>query len=133
MKLTDLSSVFELFIFSETLESNRNILKEGNSLILTVIKSLSDENNRFKRINVKKIASLKDLLNNPIKNITFKLNSLKDLNELSKFLVDPGDTKIKIKIKENNKSLDFHLQNGRKLDRKTVNLLRNKEISAIIH
>ncbi len=133
LKLTDLSSVFELFIFSETLESNRNILKEGNSLILTVSKSLSDENNRFKRINVKKVASLKDLLNNPIKNITFNLNSLKDLNELSKFLVDPGDTKIKIKINENNRSLDFHLQNGRKLDRKTVNLLRNKEISAIIH
>ena len=132
LKLTDLSSVFELFIFSEVLESNRNILKEGNSLIITVIKSLSDENNRFKRINVKKIASLKDLLNSPIKNITFNLNSLKDLNELSKFLVDPGETKIKIKIQENNKSLDFCLQNGRKLDRKTVNLLRNKEISSII-
>ena len=133
MKLTDLSSVFELFIFSDILESNRNILKEGNSLILTVTKSLSDENNRFKRINVKKIASLKDLLNNPIKNITFNLNSLKDLNELSKFLVDPGETKINIKIKENNKILDFHLQKGRKLDRKTVNLLRNKQISSIIH
>ena len=61
------------------------------------------------------------------------LNSLKDLNELSKFLVDPGETKIKIKIQENDKSLDFHLQNGRKLDRKTVNLIRNKEISSIIH
>ncbi len=133
LKLTDLSSVFELFIFSETLEFNRNILKEGNSLIITVIKSLSDENNRFKRINVKKIASLKDLLNNPIKNITFNLNSLKELNELSKYLVDPGETKIKIKIQENDKSLDFNLQNGRKLDRKTVNLLRNKEISSIIH
>ncbi len=133
LKLTDLSSVFELFIFSEILESNRNILREGNSLIITLIKSLSDENNRFKRINVKKIASLKDLLNSPIKNITFNLNSLKDLNELSKFLVDPGETKIKIKIQENDKSLDFYLQNGRKLDRKTVNLLRNKEISSIIH
>ncbi len=133
LKLTDLTSVFELFIFSEILESNRSILKEGNSLILTVIKSLSDESNRFKRINVKKIASLKDLLNNPIKNVTFKLNSISDLNELSKFLVDPGETKIKIKINENNKILNFNLQNGRKIDRKTVNLLRNKEISAIIH
>ena len=133
LKLTDLTSVFELFIFSEILESNRNILKEGNSLILTVIKSLSDENNRFKRINVKKIASLKDLINNPINNITFNLNSLKDLSELSKFLVDPGETKIRIKINENNKILDFQLQKGRKLDRKTVNLIRNKEISATIH
>ena len=133
LKLTDLTSVFELFIFSEILESNRNILKEGNSLILTVIKSLSDENNRFKRINVKKIASLKDLINNPINNITFNLNSLKDLNELSKFLVDPGETKIRIKINENNKILDIQLQKGRKLDRKTVNLIRNKELLATIH
>jgi len=133
LKLTDLTSVFELFIFSEILETNRNILKEGNSLILTIIKSLSDESNRFKRINVKKIASLKDLLNSPIRNVTFNLSSVKELNELSKFLVDPGETKIKIKINENNRSLDFQLQNGRKLDRKTVNLLRNKEISAIIH
>ena len=128
-----LTSVFELFIFSEILESNRNILKEGNSLILTVIKSLSDENNRFKRINVKKIASIKDLINSPINNITFNLNSLKKLNELSKFLVDPGETKIAIKINENNKILDFQLQKGRKLDRKTVNLIRNKELLATIH
>ena len=32
LKLTDLTSVFELFIFSDTLEVNREILKEGNSL-----------------------------------------------------------------------------------------------------
>ena len=39
LKLTDLSSVFELFIFSDTLELNREILKEGSSFILTLIKS----------------------------------------------------------------------------------------------
>ena len=32
LKLTDLTSVFELFIFSDILELNREILKEGNSL-----------------------------------------------------------------------------------------------------
>ena len=67
LKLTDLSSVFELFIFSDVLELNRKILKEGNSLILTLVKSISNEENRFKRINVQKIVSLKDLLNSPIK------------------------------------------------------------------
>ena len=40
LKLTDLTSVFELFIFSDILELNREILKEGNSLILTLIKNL---------------------------------------------------------------------------------------------
>ena len=71
LKLTDLTSVFELFIFSDTLELNREILKEGNSLILTLVKSISDTENRFKRINVNKIASLKDLLNKPIEEVTF--------------------------------------------------------------
>ncbi len=133
LKLTDLSGVFELFIFSDILESNRNILKEGNSFILTLVKSVSDENNRFKRLNVKKIISLKDLLNNPIKNASFKLNSLKDLNELSKFLIDPGNTNISVEIVENNKIFYFKLQNGRNLERKTLNLIRNKEISSIIN
>ncbi|MEK9674360.1 MAG: DNA polymerase III subunit alpha, partial [Candidatus Pelagibacter ubique] len=63
LKLTDLNSVFEIFIFSDLLELNREILKEGNSLILTLVKNISNDENRFKRINVQKIASLKDLFN----------------------------------------------------------------------
>ena len=132
LKLTDLSSVFELFIFSDVLEINREILKEGNSLILTLVKSTSDEENRFRRTNVQKIASLKNLFNNPINEATFDLKSLKELDEISKFLTDPGNTQINIKIKDNEMDLKFKLENGRKLDRKTLNLIRNKEISAII-
>ena len=132
LKLTDLSSVFELFIFSDVLEINREILKEGNSLILTLVKSSSDEENRFRRTNVQKIASLKNLFNNPINEATFDLKSLKELDEISKFLTDPGNTQINIKIKDNEMDLKFKLENGRKLDRKTLNLIRNKEISAII-
>ena len=59
IKFTDLSSVFELFIFSDMLELNRDSLIEGNSIILTLSKNVSEDENRFKRINVKKIASLK--------------------------------------------------------------------------
>ena len=132
LKLTDLSSVFELFIFSDVLEINREILSEGNSLILTLFKSTSDEENRFRRTNVQKIASLKDLFNNPINEATFDLKSLEEFDEISKFLIDSGNTVINIKIKDNEMDLKFKLENGRKLDRKTLNLIRNKEISAII-
>ena len=132
LKLTDLTSVFELFIFSDTLELNRDILKEGTSLILTLVKSVSNEENRFKRINVKKIASLKDLLSKPIEEITFNLKSLKELDEISKFLYKNGDTLINIKLKDENNNLRFQLKNKRNIDRKTINLLRNKEISTII-
>ena len=73
LKLTDLSSVFELFIFSDVLELNREILKEGNSLILTLFKNISNDENRLTRINVQKIASLKDLFNSPINEVSFKI------------------------------------------------------------
>ena len=132
LKLTDLSSVFELFIFSEVLQKNREILKEGSSLILTLVKSNSEEENRFRRTNVQKIASLSELLNKPIEEIIFELKSLKELNEISKIILDNGDTLIKIKINDKNNELNFTLKNKRKIDRKMLNLIRNKEISAII-
>ena len=132
LKLTDLSSVFELFIFSDILNLNREILKEGNSLILTINKSIADENNRFKRLNVQKIGSLIDLVNKPIKEVTFKINSEKQLIEISNYLNKNGDTLININLTNSDKNLKFKLENKRNLDRKTLNLLRNKEISAII-
>ena len=132
LKLTDLSSVFELFVFSDILELNREILKEGRSLILTLMKSLSNEENRFKRINVQKISSLQDLLNKPINEVTFNLKSLKELDEISKILPAEGNTLIKIRFNDNENKFYFHLEKKRNIERKTINLLRNKEISAII-
>ena len=132
LKLTDLSSVFELFIFSDTLELNREILKEGSSLILTIIKSISDSENRLKRLNVQKIASLKDLLNKPIQEVIFNLKSQKELDDISKYLSLNGDTVIKINMRNQDNEFKFQLKNKRNIDRKIVNLLRNKEISTII-
>ena len=132
LKLTDLTSIFELFIFSEVLEKNRNILKEGSSIILTLAKSVSNEENRFKRINVQKIASLLELTNKPIEEVLFNLKSLKELNEISKIIPDEGSTVIRIKLRDQNSELDFTLKNKRNVDRKMLNMIRNKEISAII-
>ena len=42
VKFSDLSNVFELFIFSEIFENNRDNLFEGNSLMITLIKNYSD-------------------------------------------------------------------------------------------
>ena len=132
LKLTDLTSVFELFIFSEVLEKNREILKEGSSIILTLIKSSSFDENRFKRINVQKIVSLSDLLNKPIEEISFELKSLDELNEISKIMLEQGNTVVNIRINDQKNELNFSLKNKRKIDRKMLNIIRNKEISAII-
>ncbi len=133
LKLTDLSSVFELFIFSDVLELNRGILKEGSSLILTLFKNISNDENRLTRINVQKIASLKDLFNSPINEVLFELNSEKQIKKISKFLNDEGETVININLVTEHNILKFKLKNTRKLDRKDLNLLRNEEIHALIN
>ncbi len=133
LKLTDLSSVFELFIFSDVLELNREILKEGSSLILTLFKNVSNDQNRLTRINVQKIASLKDLFNSPINEISFDLKSKEQIEKISKVLKENGKTIVNINLVSEDNILKFKLKNARKLDRKSINLLRNQEIQAIIN
>ncbi len=133
LKLTDLSSVFELFIFSDVLELNREILKEGSSLILTLFKNISNDENRLTRINVQKIASLKDLFNSPINEVSFKLNSEEQIEKISTILSDEGKTIVNINLVTDDNILKFRLKNTRKLDRKALNLLRNEQIQAIIN
>ena len=132
LKMTDLTSVFELFIFSDILTLNREILKEGNSLILTLTKSISNDDNRFKRINVQKLASLKNLFNSPISSIVFKIKSDNQLKEISQILNEKGNTKVSIEFEKDKDTLFFELENPRKVDRKSVNLLRNNQILSII-
>src|SRR6056300_988419 len=133
LKLTDLSSVFELFIFSDILESNREILKEGSSLLLTLVKSITNDENRLKRINVQKIGSLMDLFNSPIKGVSFDVNSNENLDTISKSLVEDGKTEVHLNIPIDGKTLKFKLKNKRNLDRKLLNLLRKREISSVIN
>ena len=134
IKCTDLSTVFELFIFSDTLELNRELLVEGNSLLITLNKSLNDEMNRFRRINVKKIASMKNLLNSPINQVKFDLKDVNKLEELSKKLINKdGNSDIKIELDDLDKKLIFKLKNKRQIGRKSINLIKNKDISAIIN
>ena len=133
IKFTDLSSVFELFVFSDILELNREVLIEGSSLIITLIKTISNDENRFKRINVQKIASLKDLFNKPVGEIIFNIKSTEDIDKISDFLKEEGTTEVKINLENNNNKISFKLKDKRFIDRKVINILRNNDISTIIH
>ena len=106
---------------------------EGNSLIITLVKSISNDENRFKRVNVQKIASLKDLFNKPVSEVIFNIKSTKDINQISKLVEEKGTTEVKINISDENKDISFKLKNKRLIDRKSINTLRNKDISTIIH
>ena len=133
IKLTDLGSVFELFLFSDVLELNREILKEGNSLILTLTKNNLEDENRFKRINVRKIASLKNLYDKPIGNIEIMVDNEKSLNQIEKILSKNGHTQVIVKIIDKENKLTFNLKNKRFVDRKNLNLLKNQGISTNIY
>ncbi len=132
LKLTDLSSVFELFIFSDVLELNREILKEGNSLILDLVKNITDDENRFKRINVQKISSLKELFNSPINEVCFEVSSKDQVQVISKILKENGKTLVNINLVTEDNILQFKLKNLKNLDRKSLNLLRKQQIQATI-
>jgi DNA polymerase-3 subunit alpha len=132
LKLTDLSSVFELFIFSDVLELNREILKEGNSLILNLVKNITDDENRFKRINVQKISSLKELFNSPINEVSFEVRSKDQVQVISKILKENGKTLVNINLVNDGDILQFKLKNSKNLDRKSLNLLRKQQIQATI-
>ncbi len=127
IKLTDLSGVFELFIFSEVLESNRNILIEGNSLLITLNKNFSNDENRFRRINVNKIVLIRDLYNKPISKLELTLNKIEQINTLENFNHD-GNTEVILNVKDDQKLLTFKLKKSRKVDRNSINLLKKEGI-----
>ena len=129
LKLTDLSSVFELFVFSEILENNRNILKEGNSLMILINKNEDEKENRFKRLNVRKISSLKSVFDKPINKIEFLIKHENELELIKQYISMDGDTDVQINLKNDNKNFIFHLKNKRYVDRKTINKLKTSNIS----
>ena len=54
-------------------------------------------------------------------------------SKISSILKDEGKTVVNINLVKEDNILQFRLKNPRKLDRKSLNLLRNQEIQAIIN
>ena len=121
IKFSDLRSVFELFIFSDIFEINRDLIKEGNSLMLTLVKSFTDTTKSQNRINVKKITSLKEIANKPIRNITFEFNDIKEIKKLKGLADTIGETDVKIVIKNSHEIIKLRLKNRRKIDNNLLN------------
>ena len=123
-KFSDTAGEFELFIFSEILTKNREILKEGESFILTLFK---DVNTNQRRINVKKIISINELVNYNYKNVSIEVDEKLDFKEFKKLLNEKGDTEIKLILNQRDKKIIFKLENPRKFDLKLFNKVKNNE------
>ncbi len=126
IKFSDLSKVYELFLFSEILEKNRANLIEGKSFLLTVMKDKENQENRFRRISVRKIANLNESTKLNYSNVEIQLCNTADLDKLYAAIKDKGNSKIKISIENKNKNYLFELKDKRKFDYETLKQL-NKE------
>jgi len=126
IKFSDLSKVYELFLFSEILELNRENLIEGKSFLLTVIKDKNNQENRFRRINVRKVDNLDEIIKQSYTSVEIEINNADDLKKLYEVIKEKGDSKIKISIRNESKNYFFELKEKRKFDYKTLKHL-NKE------
>ena len=103
VKFSDKKGEFELFLFSEILTANRDKLKESESIVLTLQKDKIIGENSKKRINVRKISSLENLINEPFSNVTIELKENFKINEIKEILAGNGNTKINLLINDKKK------------------------------
>ena len=76
IKFSDKQAEFELFLFSEILIANRDKLKESESFVLTLQKDKISGDANKKRISVKKILSLEEVINKPYSKVTIELKKI---------------------------------------------------------
>ena len=96
--------------------------------MITLIKNYTNDDKSQKRINVKKIISLKELINTEIKNIIFKFKNIEDIKKLKNLSLKDGGTEIYINLDKNDKIHKFHLKDKRKVTNQllnTLNLVKN--------
>ena len=127
VKFSDKQAEFELFLFAENLINNREKLKESESFVLTLQKDKISEQNERKRINVKKILNLDDVINKPYSKVTIELKSNHNLEEIKQLLSNKGETKINLVIKSKNLKALYSLQENRKFDLSHLKALKAKK------
>ena len=102
VKFSDKQAEFELFLFAEVLVSNRDKLKESESFVLTLHKEKISGEPVKKRVNIKKILNLDEVINKPYSKVTIQLKNDYNLDEIKDLLSNKGETEINFVIKDKN-------------------------------
>ena len=92
------------------------------------MKNYSDDDRSQRRINVKKMISLNEIVNKPIKKITFKFSDIKNIKKLRQMSKENGETEVNIILDKKDEILTFQLKDKRKVNTqliKTLNLQEN--------
>ena len=127
IKFSDKKSEFELFLFAEVLIANRDILKESETFVLTLQKDIIKDANLKKRVIVKKILSLDDMINKPYERVTIELKQNFNLKEIQQLYSSKGETQINLIIKVEEKIASYLLKNNRKFNLNHLKALKAKD------
>ncbi len=127
IKFSDLKGEFELFLFSDLLVKNRSQLKAANSFALTLQKDSSHDVSATRRINVRNIVDIENLINAVHEKVTIEIKEKSDFSQLKDILKENGKTKVKIRIGSKSKNYTFELKNPRKFNFKTFSAIKDKE------
>ena len=106
---------------------NREKLKESESFVLTLQKEKTGGDIERNRVNVKKILSLDELINQPYSKVTIELKDNFKVKDIRNILSLEGNTAINLVINKNNQKAYYSLQNNRKFNLDHYNLLKSKE------
>ena len=102
-------------------------MKAANSFILTLQKDSSFNGSETRRINVKNIIDINDLINTSHEKVMIEIREKSDFSQLRDLLKESGKTKVKIKIGSMSKAYIFELKNPRKFNFKTFSSIKDKE------
>ena len=127
VKFSDNTSEFELFIFSDLLTANREKLIESSSLILTLHKERAFGENAQRRVNIRNILDLSEMMDRSYDKVSIELDSSYDMQELKETLKEEGKTEISLIIIDQNKRLAFKLEKSRKFNLSIFNAIKNKQ------
>tara|TARA_B100000963_G_scaffold357355_1_gene379341 strand:- start:10548 stop:13970 length:3423 start_codon:yes stop_codon:yes gene_type:complete len=129
IKLVDLGSMYELFIFSEKLIENRNNLLVGNSFLIKVKKEKNKDG--IERINLENIFLIDDLKNKNIQKVTFKIKNLNSISLIKNRLDKKGSSEVNIIFEDKfSGTFYFSLNSRLKVMQKDIEFLENNHVKS---
>jgi DNA polymerase III subunit alpha len=131
IKLSDLSRMYELFIFSEILLANRDKMLPGNSFLINIVKEKMT--NGTTRLTTRKLTEINSIKEAKINNAEIVIKNLESINELKKILKDSGDTKVLIRVNSKDKNYAFNLKTNKLIDASIVSVLNSSGFECKIH
>ena len=95
--------------------------------MITLIKNYIVEAKSQRRFNVKKIVSLKEILNSSFYEIKFKINTFDELSKIKVLSKKDGKTQITFVISDEGNNYTFSLKDKRYIDNNLINSLNIRE------